>query len=224
MQLFLAMSCLQGRPMHEAFDELAALGVDGIQLTPGNAPTEGFMEYVGEHAGQSGIAIRTHHGFTPGAMRKAVWSEHGALLGDWHSVHPPQRVSLDWLPPEGAPVCLEVMYPGLALGTGAAVDAAMDAGCTLAVDVSHINIQMQQGMIEARTWRRLQDYPDVAEIHLSANDGRRDQHAGLSRDAFGLDWARARAEASALPVILECHMHKLTAGERLRQVDIARGR
>lgn len=33
--LFVAMSCLQGRPMAGAFDELAALGA-GLQLTPGN--------------------------------------------------------------------------------------------------------------------------------------------------------------------------------------------
>lgn len=46
MQLYLALSCLQGRPMQSAFDELTELQPAGIQLTPGNAPTYGFEEHV----------------------------------------------------------------------------------------------------------------------------------------------------------------------------------
>ena len=40
--LYLAMSCLQDLPMQRATEELLRLEVDGIQLTPGNAPTRGF--------------------------------------------------------------------------------------------------------------------------------------------------------------------------------------
>ena len=56
--LFVALSCLQGRPMAAAFDELAALGT-GIQLTPGNLPTADFVA----HVAASGVTTRTHHGF-----------------------------------------------------------------------------------------------------------------------------------------------------------------
>jgi sugar phosphate isomerase/epimerase len=218
MRLFLAMSCLQGRPMREAFDELAALGADGIQLTPGNAPTRGFEE----HVRQSGVATRTHHGFAPEVMRQEVWSETLQLTRAWHSVHPPRKVCDDWLPASGAEVCLETMYPGHPLGAGDALAAAMDAGVRLAVDVSHIFIQREQGVLSDSVWRRLQDYEYVDEIHVSANDGRRDRHAPLCGDTFGLEWARARSAQTGTPVMLECYMHKLSDDERRRQIEIVR--
>lgn len=115
------------------------------------------------------------------------------------------------------------MYPGCPLGDGAALDAAMQAGVRLAVDVSHIFIQREQGVMGERTWAKLQDYALVDEIHVSANDGRRDRHAPLTADAFGLDWARRRAREASAPVILECYMHKLTDAERRRQIEIVRG-
>jgi hypothetical protein len=219
MRLFLAMSCLQGRPMQSGFDELAALNVAGIQLTPGNAPTRGFAQYLC----QSNVDTRTHHGFSPAAIRQEVWSDAFQLTGEWHSVHPPRNASSDWLPAAGAEVCIETMYPGHALGSGKALSEAMDAGVRLAVDVSHIFIQRQQGVLGDSTWRRLQDYERVEEIHLSANDGRRDRHAPLTPDTFGLEWARQRSARTSIPVMLECYMHKLSSDERRRQIDIARG-
>lgn len=94
MQLFLALSCLQGRPMQEAFDELAALDVEGLQLTPGNAPTSGFAEHVRRHEGRT----RTHHGFSPNALRVDVWDAQGQLKGRWDSVHPPRAAGAAWRP------------------------------------------------------------------------------------------------------------------------------
>lgn len=51
--LLVAMSCLHGRPMVAAFDELAALGA-ALQLTPGNQPTPGFAA----HVAASGVPTR----------------------------------------------------------------------------------------------------------------------------------------------------------------------
>ena len=67
--LYLAMSCLQGRPMSAAALDLLALGPDGLQLTPGNAPTPGFLDTLA----RDGVASRTHHGFHPEAMKQRVW-------------------------------------------------------------------------------------------------------------------------------------------------------
>jgi hypothetical protein len=218
MGLYVAMSCLQGRPMRTAFDELAQLDVDGIQLTPGNAPTASFAEYIARFP----VVTRTHHGFTPLAIRSEVWNDRFELRGSWHSVHPPRIADAAWLPSKNTKACLETMYPGYPLGSGAALEAAMSAGVRLAVDVSHIFIQREQGVLEDRTWRRLQDYQWVEEIHLSSNDGRRDSHTPITKETYGLVWAQRRLTECSTPVVLECYMHKLTVEGRLRQLELAR--
>lgn len=202
--LYLALSCLQGRPMARAYAELSALA-DGVQLTPGCQPTPGFAPTG---------PVRTHHGYTPTAFRiRDVWGADGACLVDSDSVHPPAaggRYS-------DAPI-LETMYPGYELGDGDALDAAMDRGARLAVDVSHLFIQRTQGVLSDRTLARVLDYERVEEIHVSANDGARDLHAPLRADSFGLDWARQRG----VPVVLECYFHKLDADARRRQIELVR--
>ena len=219
MELYLALSCLQGRPMHWAFDELAALGPTGIQLTPGNAPTVGFME----HVAVSSIPTKTHQGFTPRAIRKEVWKDQQTLSGQWDSVHPPRQASLDWAPNlELKDQIIEIMFPGRALGTGKAVEKAMANGQILAVDVSHIFIQLTQGSMSEQTWRKLQDYDGIAEVHMSANAGDRDAHAPISADTFGLEWAREKG-GSGTPVILESYFHKVENDDRRRQMDMVRG-
>ena len=44
--LMLALSCLQGRPMQAAAEDLLGLDPDGLQLTPGNVPTPGFERWL----------------------------------------------------------------------------------------------------------------------------------------------------------------------------------
>jgi hypothetical protein len=219
--LYLALSCLQGRPMAHAFDDLARLGT-AIQLTPGNLPTPGFDD----HVAASGVVTRRHHGFAFEARTTDAWSADGACLVDAESVHPPRTAAGDawraWYDRAPAPPVLEVMYPGYALGTGDEVERALDAGLPLAVDVSHVHIQRTQGAMTDRAWRRLAAYDRIAEVHVSANAGRHDSHAPLDAAAFGLAWVRERLAGGA-PVVLECYMHRLTDAQRRAQVELVTG-
>jgi hypothetical protein len=208
MNLFLALSCLQGRPFNSACTDLLALYPDGLQLTPGNVMTD---------VKRPGCPTRTHHGFSWKAMRQKVWSNEGHLLVKADSVHPPEA-DKPWVAIDET--IYEVMYPGYHLGTGEAVEKAMSDGLRLAVDVSHVYIQLQSGAMLDNTWNALQRYENVAEVHVSANDGTRDTHRQISPSTFGLDWARRRN----VPIILESYMHRLSESERMRQIDIVRSR
>jgi hypothetical protein len=208
---FVALSCLQGRPMQAAFDELARLGA-GIQLTPGNLVTRDFAA----HVAASGVTTRRHHGFTFTARKTDTWVD-GACVVASESVHPPMA---------GQPWCrdgriFEVMYPGYELGTGAEVEHAMADGLTLAVDVSHVYLQRMQGAMTDAQWHRLADYDRIAEVHVSANQGRADSHRPITRETFGLPWARERAR-DGTPTILECYMHKMPDEQRHHQLELLR--
>jgi hypothetical protein len=214
--LFLALSSLQGRPMRVAFDALAELEIDGIQLTPGNLPEPGFRP----HAAASRLALRTHHGFDWDRRRRPVW-EGARVLVEADSVHPPQALAFEeWLDALVDPPALEIMYPGQHLGCEAELSRAMERRLWLAVDVSHAYIQRVQGTLTEAGWRRLQDYDRIAEIHLSANDGKNDTHRPIEADTFGIEWARSR---TSTPVILESYFHALSPCQRRRQIELARG-
>jgi len=206
--------------MRWAFDELLSYAPDGIQLTPGNAPTVDFTAYYKS----KDILIRTHHGFTPKAMRHEVWDENHILNGQWDSIHPPRLSELDWWPSTKsiATNCFEVMYPGQNLGNGISVDRAMDENLNLAIDVSHIHIQLTQETMTEMTWRRLQDYPYISEIHISANNGKRDQHHTIDKSSFGLEWACKRTQSDKLPLILESYWHNTPEDDRKTQLNIIR--
>ncbi|MCE9670539.1 hypothetical protein LY474_22295 [Myxococcus stipitatus] len=211
--------------MQTAAEELLALGVDGLQLTPGNAPTEGFLEGLSRR----GVPVRTHHGFDARALRAQVWSPLAECLVSSDSVHPPRDVdaaSPHWHARVDSgdfhDMTLETMYPGYALGTGEALQRAMDLGLRLAVDVSHLHLQRAAERLPDSVWRRLQDYPHIDEVHVSANLGDRDAHLPLTPDTFGLAWARERLGAG-VPVILECYLHRLSHDERRTQLDLLRG-
>lgn len=208
--------------MAQALDSLAALEPDGVQLTPGNMPTPDFKGVLTE----AKLATRTHHGFSFTAFRtRDVWADDGRCLASSDSVHPPASNSLastaylEQRPPQ---LVLETMYPSYALGSGAELEHAMDLGIPLAVDVSHLFIQKTHRVIGDATLRRIFDYENVREVHVSANDGRRDGHAPLTAKTFGLDWAHER-ERAGVPLILECYFHRLTVDERGRQLSLARG-
>jgi len=217
--LYLALSCLQGRPAVQACRDLLSLGVPGIQLTPGNVPDPMLAAEL------AGVAVRTHHGFSWKSMKQRVWDDSGRCCVSADSVHPPMErdAAFDgwWeaIREHPGPAIQETMYPGYRLGCGAEIERAMDEGLTLAVDVSHIHIQRSAGVLSAETWRRLQRYESIAELHVSNNSGRVDSHRPLNRDSFGLAWARERASAG-LPLVLEVYMHKLSHAERQAQVEL----
>ncbi len=217
--LYLALSCLQGRPALQACRDLRSLGEVGIQLTPGNVPDPSL-------AGELAHAlVRTHHGFSWSAMKQRVWDDSGRCRVSADSVHPPTEkepaYALWWeaIGEQSQPAIYETMYPGYRLGSGEEIERAMDLGLNLAVDVSHIYIQRSAGVLSAGTWRRLQRYAGIAELHVSDNAGRIDSHRPLTANTFGLGWARERA-STGLPIVLEAYMHKLTDTERRAQVEL----
>jgi hypothetical protein len=220
--LFLALSCLQGRPMRQAFDELSGLGV-GVQLTPGNEPTPGFHGRVAA----SGVPTRTHHGFSFERRASRVWADDGECLATSDSLHPPRRdtpaaAHFDrWLEAHATRHVLETMYPGYCLGTGAELERALSLGVRLAVDVSHLFIQRTAGLLDERTLRRVLDAPTLVEVHVSHNDGRHDSHRALRRDSFELGWARERL-ASGTPVVSEAYWHTLSGDARKAQLELLR--
>lgn len=222
--LMLATSCLQSRPLDEAIEALAPLA-DGVQLAPGNPPSQRSRELV---AALGDDRTRHHHTFDPRSLKRAIYASDGAMLHTherW-SVHPPlPREAIDyelWFARAcAAPWATEVMYPGEWLGTGAELARAMDARMPLAIDISHVFIQRCARAIDDATLRRVFDYDNIIEVHVSANDGSRDTHQPLREDTFGLSWARARL-ASGTPTILECYMHRLSLDDRRRQIDLVR--
>jgi hypothetical protein len=207
--------------MESAAEELLSLGVGGLQLTPGLVPTQGFQGWLLEKQ----IKIRTHHGFTWRQLRTKVWDDNGDRLVDSDSVHPPlknhpcaqlwkSRVELG----EYHHLILETMYPGYWLGNGEEVAWAIDLGLQLAVDVSHIYIQLCQGAMSEDVWKRLQEYDRIQELHVSSNTGSADIHQPITKETFGLDWVRSRSQ-DGIPVILECYLHKLSPAQRIEQVE-----
>lgn len=211
--------------MESAAADLLDLMPDGLQLTPGNHPTTGFDGFLRSRQ----VRSVEHHGFSFGTHRRRVWNDDGTCAVDADSVHPPavgRGIDRAWrraIEARATPLpSLETMYPGHELGTDESLRWAMDRALRLAVDVSHIFIQMRSGDLRATTWRRLQDYARIAEIHVSANGGVHDTHRPLESNSFGLAWAQERRTQDC-PVVLECYMHRLSHDDRRRQVDLARG-
>ncbi len=222
--LYLALSCLQGRPMQAAAAELWSLPVDGLQLTPGNAPTPAFEDWLSHHH----VRTRAHHGFHWDALRTRVWSETADCLVAAESVHPPRAkegITREWKTHaeqgDYADILLETMYPGYGLGHGADLQWAMDLGLGLVVDVSHIYMQQCQGVLDIAVWKRLQRYDHIGELHLSANQGKADSHQPMTAQTFGLSWLRERA-CDGIPVVLECYMHRLTPEQRDEQITLVK--
>ncbi len=77
------------------------------------------------------------------------------------------------------------------------------------------------GNFQQSTWQKLQNYPDIGELHISANHGKGDIHQPITNETFGLDWIRDRTSGDRdLPVVLECYMHNLSSLERQEQVGL----
>ena len=220
--LLLATSCLQGMPLVRACLELLALQPDGLQLCPGHPPSPGLRALLCRVQ----TRLQTHHGFSWSVPRAPVWDAAGqplVPLDDRRSLHPPRT-----LPPQGleawlaqaaaARWTLEIMPPGWILSDELAIDAALAHGVSLAVDVSHLHILRTAGRLSAAGTRRLLDAPHISEIHVSESDGRLDLHRALSPDTYGVGWALERT-ADAVPMVLECYLHRLDDAARRHQIE-----
>ena len=220
--LYLALSCLQGRPIKSAAEELIKLEIKGLQLTPGLVPDTDFKIWLEKEK----INYRTHHGFSWHKYNTAVWNENADCLVTSNSIHPPILDSPPgkvWKERAEKGVyhnfLLETMYPKYHLGNDKELAWAMANNFKLAVDVSHIYIQQQSECLSNSVWQKLQQYQHIGELHLSANNGRADIHQPLTKNSFGLDWVKERSQDS-IPVILECYMHRLSHSERLAQIEL----
>lgn len=217
--LYAALSCLQGRPAAAAATELARYA-DGIQLTPGCAPCDNLDDVLAD------IPTRTHHGHSFTAMRRRIWDADGNLANTADSIHPPKTAHRDryfeqFDNGDLADICIEVMYPGYVTGNTADIDAHMAAHHPLAVDISHLYLQQTAGSISDRCLHQLLDYDHITEIHISANDGRRDSHATIDADTWGLHWAAERL-ADGTPTIIESYLHHRNHTERAAQFELIR--
>ena len=212
--LFLAGSCVQGLNQIDGLRELLRLAPDGIQLTSGWFPVEGFRALMDRLR----LPQRLHHGFSWTAYRQPVWVD-GALRvqgepGRPLSVHPPDEGS--WMD-AASEVVVEVMPPGHGLSSSASLAEAMARGLWLAVDVSHLELLELAGVPVDAVW----DYARIAEIHLSASDGVGDVHRAPAPGGYGMAWARERGQ-DGVPRVLECRMTGMTLDERQRVVEAVR--
>ena len=208
--LYLALSCLQGRPMDEVSRDLLSLYPDGIQLTPGT---------IAPHI-QLDLPTRTHHGYTNKGYRVNVWHV-GSLTGKWDSVHPPlkKHVKEGWVAPRD--IIIETMYPGYAdMSCGVEIERAMDENRDIAVDVAHLDMQTRAGLLTDRQKNRIIEYENVREIHVSTSKGVKDSHFPVEKNHWGTRWALERI--NEIPVVIESYLHKLSQEEREEQVGIFR--
>lgn len=108
MTVYLALSCLQGRPAVAALDDLLRLEPDGIQLTAGCVVPRDFEAQV--LARDCNFSL--HHAFDWTRYKRQVWDGTGqcVALPD-ASVHAPPRSAgkLAWITTGHA---IETMFPG----------------------------------------------------------------------------------------------------------------
>jgi hypothetical protein len=216
--LFAALSCLQGLRAGDAAEALLAAGVDGIQLTAGCAPDDRLAETV------AATAVRTHHGYSPHALRAKVWDSDAVLYGQTDSVHPPRRgleqaffTRLE----DGTygDVAFETMYPGYTLGDEASLRRYLATGQALAVDVSHLHLQIVAGVLSAQGAELVYNYTNIAEIHVSRDEHGRDAHRPFTGGDYQVGWVRERNRAGAV-VVVECYTHRMSAAERQAQFEV----
>lgn len=199
--------------------DLLKLNPYGLQLTPGNIPSKNFENWLN----QNKIKFIYHHGFSWFALKQKVWDENGKCLVNSDSIHPPEKNTLDtekWykiLEDNDLPT-LETMYPNYFLGSGSEIEMAMSLKIKLAVDISHIYIQKYNNLISDKVWKKLQNYENIKEIHVSSNLGKFDSHFEISKKSYELNWAIERSKD--IPIILECYMHKLSENDRLKQIKL----
>lgn len=238
MSLLLAMSCFQSRSQGVALDALSAhldSGlIDGIQLTPGNLPSPNFHKRV-EQLAAGGVIVRFHQGFSWSHYRRHTLDDqlHPIDIDPERSIHAPRQTPrsvrdvgpfttwADWQPTVlEYGLLVETMYPGYALGSGPELEMAMDAGVRLAVDIAHLSIQREAGVLSDETLERVLGYEQVCEVHVSHSRKGKDTHSPLQADTPLLDWARSKV--GEVPVVVESYWHKSSLADQRQQLALLR--
>ena len=145
-----------------------------------------------------------------------MW-DAGACVTDAESVHPPKAGEpwRAWLDRAAAPAIIEVMYPGYELGTGDEVERAMADQLVLAVDISHVFIQLDRRRDDRRDLAAARRPTIGSPRSTSRRIAARSTRINRSRaDTFGLAWARERG--AHVPLVLECYMHRLSDAQTPR--------
>ena len=115
---------------------------------------------------------------------------------------------------------VETMYPGYALGTGDDLDDAMDHSVRLAIDIAHLSIQREAGVLSDTTLERLLRYPHTGEVHVSRSNRGRDTHSPLRCDTPLLGWAKEQIDVA--PVVVESYWHRLSEAQQIAQLNLLR--
>jgi hypothetical protein len=213
--LFAALSCLQGSRAADAAEALLDAGAEGIQLTAGCAPDARLDAVL------DGVAVRTHHGYHPRSLRTRVYGDDATLVAGADSLHPPRRAQREAFFSRleaGAygDTAFEAMYPGYVLGDEADLRRYLATGAPLAVDVSHIHLQLDAGVLSPAGAAAVYAYDHIAEIHVSRDAQGRDAHLPFDRNDYGISWARERHRSGA-DVVVECYVHHLSPQQRRAQ-------
>lgn len=215
--LFAALSCLQRRGQWEAAQELLQLPVDGLQLTPGNKPDwdEQSLARLAE------TRTNRHQGHSFEKMLSPVYDHKDQLQWQHGSVHAHEN----WRELGARGITVETMYPNskypYALMTNREYLEAIRLQTPLALDLSHADICISQGLVSEPAVTQLLVHGNIQELHVSYNNGRHDTHSPIPDNYHWLGeviaWAKAHPDR---PVVVECYLHKLSPTDRRRQFDL----
>lgn len=220
MSLYLALSCFQGQEQLEAYNKLLKLKPDGIQLTPGNKVSSGFKNY-------QTIPYRLHHTFSWTKVKEPIYDNNGKICREIlenQSIHPPvikdyKNTFKFWLSQITTEI-IELMFPTYYGGNDEEINAILDANFKIAVDISHLFICKTKSSISDNTLKRILNYQNILEIHISQNTGSRDSHDPINKKCPFIDWASERGQE--IPLIFESYLFRLSEKEQLNQVELVK--
>jgi hypothetical protein len=220
MSLYLALSCFQGQEQIEAYNKLLKLKPDGIQLTPGNKVSANFKEH-------QTIPYRLHHAFSWTKVKDPIYDNTGKICRKVlsnQSIHPPvikdyKNTFKFWLN-QLTDEIVELMFPTYYGGNEEEINDILDNKQKIAVDISHLYICQKKSTITEATLRRIFNYSNISEIHVSQNDGTRDSHSPITKDCPFISWAKEKAQDT--PIVFESYFLKISEKEQLQQVNLVR--
>lgn len=132
------------------------------------------------------LSDRSHRLQAPGYSLHAGYQENASLKECFDSVSHIQDLFGD------IPVALEGLYPSKhrpqLMDSWADYEALLNSGLWMAIDMSHLQIVAQSQGWQRDLVQALIRSPQCLEIHVSDNDGRRDNHLVIDTPPTWLGW------------------------------------